>query len=112
MKASWHVAHPPQKPTLAFDGDCSFCRRWKERWRDLTGTKIDYVPYQSVVERYPEIPVEEFGRGVKLIEPSGAVCSSAAAVYRSLWLGGQKRWLCWLYQKVPPFAGLSELGYD
>ena len=28
------VRDAPPKPLLIFDGDCHFCRRWIERWRE------------------------------------------------------------------------------
>ena len=30
------------KPILVYDGDCSFCRLWIGRWRDLTADRVRY----------------------------------------------------------------------
>lgn len=48
----------PEKPTLVYDGDCSFCRLWIERWRALTGERVQYAPFQRVAALFPEISPE------------------------------------------------------
>ena len=101
----------PQRPTLIWDGDCSFCRRWILRWRNLTGDAIDYEPSQGVAERLPRVPREEFGKAVFFAEPDGRVTRAAEAVFRSLATAGQKRYLLWLYEHVRPFRWLTEFGY-
>jgi len=105
------VSNPPPKPLLIWDGECHFCRRWIERWRVITGTEIDYVPYQEIPERFPEIPQEQFRRSVVYIDRNGQVFVAAAAVYRSLRRCGSKKWLWWSYHHVPGFAAVSELAY-
>jgi predicted DCC family thiol-disulfide oxidoreductase YuxK len=99
---------PLDRPLLIFDGDCSFCRRWIERWKHLTGGQIDYEPYQSAAQRLPQVPRAEFGKSVYLVEPDGRITRAAEAVFRSLALAGQKRYLLWLYEKVPLFGDLTE----
>ena len=50
----YHLSNPPaERPLMAFDGDCGFCRFWIERWRGATGSKVDYEPYQKVASQYP-----------------------------------------------------------
>ena len=78
------VANPPPKSLMIWDGECHFCKRWIERWREITAGAVDYVTYQEAAERYPEIPVEQFKRAVALIEPDGKIFFAAEAVYRSL----------------------------
>src|SRR5688572_15760095 len=102
---------PPPRPLLVFDGDCSFCRRWIARWKSLTGDAIDYEPSQTAAKRFPAVPHEEFGKSVFLFEPNGRTSRGAEAVFRSLAIAKQKRYLLWLYQRVPPFAWLSERLY-
>jgi len=99
---------PVPKPTLIFDGDCGFCRRWAGRWRALTSEKIDYVTSQSCEGRFPQIPPRGFEESVWLVEPDGRTTGAAEAVFRSLWLAGQKRWMYWAYVYVPLFAPISE----
>ncbi|HKR54089.1 MAG TPA: lipase maturation factor family protein [Chthoniobacterales bacterium] len=111
MSAPIRVSNPPPKPLLIWDGECHFCRRWIERWRVITGSEIDYAPYQEIAERFPEIPQEQFQRSVVYIDGNGQVFVAAAAVYRSLRCSRWKRWLWWSYQHVPGFSAVSELAY-
>jgi lipase maturation factor 1 len=106
-----HVANPRSKPLLVWDGECDFCRLWIERWRVITGGKVDYAPYQEVADRFPQIARDEFKRAMAFIEPDGATFFAAEAVYRSLRYRSSKKWLTWAYYHVPGFAPVSELAY-
>jgi predicted DCC family thiol-disulfide oxidoreductase YuxK len=108
MKTSPRVANPPPKPLLIWDGECHFCRRWIERWREITRDEIDYEISQNVAGQFPEISPEQFQRSVVLIETDGAVLTGAEAVFRSLRCRSSKRWLAWSYYHVPGFAPVTE----
>ena len=101
----------PSRPTLIWDGDCSFCRRWIERWKKLTGDAIDYQPYQRIADKLPGISRAQFAQAVYLAEPDGRITRAAEAVFRSLALAGRQRYLLRLYAHVPPFRWLSEFAY-
>ncbi|CAN5206892.1 lipase maturation factor family protein [soil metagenome] len=105
------VANPPPKPLLLFDGDCHFCRRWIERWRQMTGDAVDYATSQEQGANFPEIPPEEFANAVQLVETDGRVYRAAEAVFRSLGYARGGRWLRWCYERVPGFAAVTETGY-
>lgn len=111
MSTRPHVSNPPPKPVMIWDGDCHFCRRWIERWREITRGAIDYATSQESAERFPEIPREQFERSVILIESDGTVYSGAEAVFRSLRCRSSKKWLAWSYEHVPGFAPVSETFY-
>ncbi len=96
---------------MIWDGECHFCRRWIERWKEITGGDIDYEASQNIGERFPEIPREEFERSLVLIESDGSVFTGAKAVFRSLRSRSSKRWLSWSYEHVPGFAAVSESFY-
>jgi predicted DCC family thiol-disulfide oxidoreductase YuxK len=96
---------------MIFDGDCHFCRRWIERWRELTGEAVDYAPSQEVAERFPEIPREAFDKSVQFIDSDGVVFSGAKAVFRSLGQKHSRRWMIWCYEHVPGFALITEAAY-
>jgi predicted DCC family thiol-disulfide oxidoreductase YuxK len=102
------VSRPPPNPLLIWDGDCHFCRRWIERWKEITDGDIDYEASQEIGERFSEIPREQFERSVILVEPDGAVFFGAQAIFRSLRCRSSKRWLSWSYDHVPGFAAVSE----
>jgi predicted DCC family thiol-disulfide oxidoreductase YuxK len=96
---------------MIWDGECHFCKRWIERWREITAGKVDYVTYQEAANRFPEIPIEQFQRAVAFIEPDGKAFFAAEAVYRSLRYRFSRRWLAWSYDHVPGFAAVSEVAY-
>jgi lipase maturation factor 1 len=96
---------------MIWDGECLFCKRWIERWREITAGKVDYATYQEAAARFPEIPIEQFKRAVVFVEPDGEVFVAAEAVYRSLQYRSSRKWLAWSYDHVPGFAGISEAAY-
>ena len=106
-----HVSNPPPNPLMIWDGECHFCKRWIERWREITAGKVDYATYQEAATRFPEIPVEQFQRAVAFIEPNGEAFFAAEAVYRSLGYRSSRKWLVWSYDHVPGFAAISETAY-
>jgi predicted DCC family thiol-disulfide oxidoreductase YuxK len=96
---------------MIWDGDCHFCRRWIERWREVTTGKVDYVTYQQAGSQFPQIPFDQFKRAVAFIEPDGQTLFAAEAVYRSLQYRSSHKWLAWSYDHVPGFAAISETAY-
>lgn len=111
MKTSLRVANPPPRPLMIWDGECHFCRRWIERWREITGDQVNYETSQRVGDRFPEILSEQFLRSVVLIDPDGAVFCGAEAVFRSLQCRASKKWMAWSYYHVPGFGPVSEVFY-
>jgi predicted DCC family thiol-disulfide oxidoreductase YuxK len=105
------IGSPPDRPILVFDGDCSFCRFWIERWRHRLGKAVDLEPWHpDISQRFPDIPRERFARAVQLIEVHGRVSEGAEAVFRSFALGGCRAPL-WAYQHVPGLALITERAY-
>ena len=105
------VANPPPKPLVLFDGDCRFCRRWIERWREMTRGAVEYEPFQEAATRFPEIPREECEQALHMVDHDGTVYRGAEAVFRSL---GSVRGGCgliWCYRHLPGFAGFTETAY-
>jgi predicted DCC family thiol-disulfide oxidoreductase YuxK len=105
------VRDAPAKPLLLFDGNCHFCRRWIERWREMTGAAVEYAPFQEAAERFPEIPRESFEEAVHFIATDGRVSRGAAAVFRSLGQSRGRRWMVWCYEHVPALALVTETAY-
>jgi len=105
------VNGPPDRPTLLWDGDCGFCRRsarWLAGW---TGNAVAYEPYQSQLNRFPEIPAAALARAVHLIETDGTIYHSAEAVFAALvYAPGKAKWHQ-RYRNSVPFATLSEWAY-
>jgi predicted DCC family thiol-disulfide oxidoreductase YuxK len=86
------------RPTLIFDGDCSFCRIWVDFWRTLTGDRVDYRPATEPL------------RAVEYISPDGRF-TGAAAVVRLLGGVSGYEWMLRVYRNLPGFAPLAELLY-
>jgi len=106
------VAHPPPvRPVLLFDGECTFCRRWVDRWRKAAGDGLDLEPAQTAANRFPEIPPAEFARAVQLIDTDGRVFSAAEAIFRARALATHHTWLRTAYERLPGFAPVAEVVY-
>ncbi|HJT80611.1 MAG TPA: lipase maturation factor family protein [Chthoniobacterales bacterium] len=113
MKRSeqFRVSNPPPEAILIWDGDCRFCRLWVERWRVVSGNRVDDATFQQAAERFPEIPRQQFERAVVYIDTGGHVFTGAAAIFRSVESRFSRRWLAWSYDHVPGFGGISEFVY-
>jgi len=111
-ESRFRVSNPPPKPLLIWDGECHFCRRWIERWREITRGEIDYATYQETADKFPEIPRGQFQRALAFINEKGKVFFAAEAVYQSLQHRFGRRWLSWSYDNLPGFAKASEFAYE
>jgi predicted DCC family thiol-disulfide oxidoreductase YuxK len=112
----WRCAVPADspirdRPILIYDGDCHFCRRWIARWREATGERVDYAPYQEAAPGFPQIPEVDFRASVQLIETDGRVFTGAEAALRALSHAPRRGWLLTLYQRLPGAAAISEASY-
>src|SRR5260370_40988576 len=103
-RSDLRVADPPARPLMIWDGECHFCRRWIERWREITAGQIDYATYQEAAGRFPEIPIEQFKHANAFLKPPGKNFFSAQAVYPSLIYPSFRKWLAWSYCSGPFFA--------
>lgn len=111
MTGPSHVARRPARPVMLFDDDCAFCRRWIARWRQATGERVEYLPYQSesVAAEYPELPKARLEKAVHLIGVDGRIFAGAEAVVRAL--QGTVQWPAWCYDRLPGIAPVMELAY-
>jgi lipase maturation factor 1 len=105
------VQQLPDRPFLIFDGDCSFCRAWVEYWKQITGDRVVYAPYQEIGDRFPDIPRQGLA-AVQLVLPNGEVFAGAHAVFRLRALEPGKSSLLWLYERLPVFAPLADAVYN
>jgi lipase maturation factor 1 len=107
-----HIAHPPlSRPVLIYDGECTFCRRWVDRWRTAAGVALDLEAAQTAAGRFPEIPPAEFVRAVQLVDTNGRVYSAAEAIVRARALATHRTWLQTAYELLPGFAPVAEAVY-
>jgi len=99
-------------PLLVFDGDCRYCRAVVDRWRDAIGERVGFVPYQEVPARYPQLAGHDFKRAVHFIGTDGKATRGAEAVFGAMANCRRKRWLLWLYHRLPPIVWASEGVYQ
>ena len=99
------------KPILIYDGDCRFCRLWIERWKRITADKVEYEPFQTAADRFPQIPREDFATSVQLVNEDGKISNGAKAVFQTLAVVPGKGWMFWAYCNVPLVSPLCEHCY-
>lgn len=113
MAGKIKVANPPRmRPWMIWDGDCNFCGKWIQRWKQATQGYVDYYSYQEVKDRFPEIGEDNFAQAVHLIGVDGVALKGAEAVYACLESAGRYRFLLGMYHRFGWFASLSERAYD
>jgi predicted DCC family thiol-disulfide oxidoreductase YuxK len=100
-----------ERPLLVYDGNCGFCRRWVARWRRLTGERVEYIAWQDLGDRHPEIPREDFAAAVHLRDSDGRWTRGAAASLGALRGVPVLGLAAWAYERVPGFAAASEAFY-
>lgn len=97
------------KPVLVYDGDCSFCKFWIERWKQTTGEKIRYEPYQQIISNIEGVTEEQAEKSVWLISDDKEL-SAAEAVVTAYSIAGNKKWL-WMYNNIPLADKIFEFFY-
>lgn len=100
------------KPTMLYDGDCGFCQHWIERWKHKTHGAIDYAPYQEALRNFPQVSERGCKEAVQLIIQDGSVTSGAHAIFKALEVGGSSRLPHFLYERLPFFGRIAEVGYQ
>jgi predicted DCC family thiol-disulfide oxidoreductase YuxK len=103
--------NPSPKPLLAYDGRCSFCLLWIERWKRAAGDSVEYAPSSEASAAHPSIPAETFRESVVLIEPGGTHVTGALAAITALGAARAGRRLLFLYRKLPGFGAAAESIY-
>lgn len=103
----------PAKPVLIFDGDCGFCLRWIGRWRRWVGDRLDYVPIEEAVRRFPSLWSQDLHGAIRLIDTEGVVHVGMDALCLSLAVKGRWYWKIplWVYQTIPGAAFFGERIY-
>src|ERR1043165_5272674 len=94
-----------ETPLMVFDGDCRFCRAWIEYWKELTGARVEYVPFQEAAAEFPDIEREEFAASVQIFLNGRERRSGAYAALTALAIGGRNGAL-WAYEHLPLFAAI------
>ena len=94
------VGNERNTPLMVFDGDCGFCRAWIEYWKELTGERVEYAPFQQAAAQFPDVSREQFVEAVQIFLPGGERRSGAHAALTAMAIG-EKTWLLAAYDHVP-----------
>ena len=106
-------SNPPENPTFVWDGECGFCKYWITVWKRKTGDNLKYEIYQDVYDRFASIPLKEFKKASRLIEPNGNVYSGPDSAYRSfIYFHSSIKFTHKWYHKYTVFKSLSDGTYN
>ncbi|MGB3775433.1 MAG: DCC1-like thiol-disulfide oxidoreductase family protein [Leeuwenhoekiella sp.] len=109
-----HTEFPPKgKPVLIWDGNCGFCKYWVTRWQHIAGDQISFRTFQDAASSFKDIPLKEFKKASRLIEPSGSIYSGPDSAYRLYDYSSNHDYPYhnWYAKKVL-FMKLSDHGYN
>ena len=102
-----------RQPTLLYDGTCRFCTAQAARLRRFGRGRVQvesaYAP--GVRERFPMVPQEGVMGEIKLVDTDGRVLGGAAAIARTLQLGGGALGLLAGLYRLWPVRPLANAGY-
>ena len=96
--------------TVVYDGVCKVCNRLVTLLRKWdTRNVLEIVPFQNttVLDRFPWIPAEEYGKAVQLVGPGGQTWQGAAAIEQLLKVLPKGGLLGWVF-KVPFVGGMID----
>lgn len=99
------------RPTLLYDGACSFCTSVVEAAVARLPDRVTWLPWQSVDLGAYGVSEAEAARSVQLVDPSGRVEPGAGAVGRVLLMSGGGWSLLGRLVLTPPFAYVAEAVY-
>lgn len=107
------VYPPTEKPMMVWDGECGFCKYWITNWKSKTDDRIDYRTFQEVADQFKDIPLKEFKKASRLIEPDGSISSGPDSAYRSFryFKNPVSIWHRW-YSHFKIFTFISDHSYN
>lgn len=95
--------HPPQKPLVAWDGNCGFCHYWVLRWKIIAGDRVEFQPFQNVAKNFPDVEYRYFKQALRMIDTDGRIYGGPAAAFRAFEYGNKHRWIMPLYRRFKLF---------
>lgn len=101
----------PRNGILLYDGDCRLCSTWAPRWARIAAPDAECAPYQTAIERFPDLSAEACAREVQWIDPDGTVSGGADAVLRSMSARGWGRAVASVVRGLPGARPLARRLY-
>ncbi|RKS50619.1 putative DCC family thiol-disulfide oxidoreductase YuxK [Gillisia mitskevichiae] len=105
------TAYPPTNSIFVWDGDCKFCKWWKNSWEHNLNGNVEFHTYQEVNHQFPDIPKKEFQKASRLIDINGNVYSGPDSAFRIQHYLGNPKWHSW-YKKQRWFKLVSNNAYN
>lgn len=110
------MSSSPTAPVVLWDGECGFCRKWVDHWRDRVPDDIRFVPFQEIA---PELLQEwgldalELEGAMHFVDEQEHVHRGAGAVARLLRNAEEARYLLFadLYGQVETFRLVADGAY-
>ena len=94
---------------MVWDGECSFCKKFADRFETRSKNLVEFIPYQLLSEKYPNAPAYDYQNSVYFLENSGST-SGAEAIFNFFKKTGIK-WPNILYEKFKFFRSTTEFFY-
>lgn len=100
-----------ERPLMVYDGDCRFCTRWIERWKTITGDRVEYRRSQD--GPFDGIPADACQRSVQFVGTDGSRTERARAVFDTLATARTYgRMLAWAHRRVRVFSAAADAAYN
>lgn len=109
MSEQRHSEPDAARPTIIYDGECSFCRRQVariQRWSREGAFAYLTSQTPDLLERYPQLAQHNLGSGLRLVETDGAAFVGADAIYHITRRLPRWRWISWIY-RVPGIRAVA-----
>ncbi len=95
---------------MVWDGDCEFCRKFAERFEASSDGVVEFIPFQSLHNKYPKAPKLDYEKSVVFFT-STSVTSGAEAIFNFFNVIG-KKWPKKLYENFRLVSKVSEFFYS
>ena len=99
----------PKKPIMVWDGDCDFCKKFAERFQEISKNTVEFISNQELHKKYPGAPKHDYQTSVYFLTKEISV-KGAEAVFNFYYIIG-KKWPKRLYNKFSVLANISEFFY-
>ena len=94
---------------MVWDGDCDFCKKFAERFQEISKNAVEFIPNQELHKKYPGAPKYDYQSSVYFLTKESSA-KGAEAVF-NFYYSIEKKWPKRLYDKFSFLANISEFFY-
>ena len=80
MSKSIKKKFSPQQPIMVWDGDCDFCKKFAERFQEISKNTVEFIPNQELHKKYPGAPENDYQSSVYFLNKESSA-KGAEAVF-------------------------------